>query len=167
MQSKFQFLSVILVFLFVSCDSNSVFDDYKSVPNEWQKNDIIQFEYTPSDTLNSYNLFINLRNTNDYKFNNLFLIAEIDFPNGKGVVDTLEYKMAQPNGELLGTGFTDVKENKLWYKENFTFNESGTYLIKLQHAMRENGNVDGVNALEGVTDIGFRIEHKINKHYLN
>ena len=58
------------------------------------------------------------------------------------IVDTLEYKMAQPNGELLGTGFTDVKENKLWYKENFTFNESGTYLIKLQHAMRENGNIN-------------------------
>ena len=58
----------------------------------------------------------------------------------------------------LGEGFTDVKENKLWYKENFTFNESGIYKIKLQHAMRENGNVEGVDALEGVTDIGFRIE---------
>jgi gliding motility-associated lipoprotein GldH len=159
MQSKFQLLSVVLVFLFVSCDSNRVFDDYKSVPNEWQKSDIVQFEYTASDSVKSYNLFINLRNDNDYKFNNLFLIAEIDFPNGKSVVDTLEYKMTQPNGKLLGTGFTDVKENKLWYKENFAFNESGTYHIKLQHAMRENRNVEGIDALEGITDIGFRIEH--------
>jgi gliding motility-associated lipoprotein GldH len=159
MQSKFQFITVFLVFLFVSCDSNQVFDEYKSVPNQWQKDDIVEFEFAPTDTLSSYNLFINLRNNNDYKFNNLFLIAEIDYPNGKSVVDTLEYKMAQPNGEFLGTGFTDIKENKLWYKENFTFNESGLYHIKLQHAMRENGNIEGVDALEGVTDIGFRIEN--------
>ncbi len=159
MQSKFQFITVFLVFLFVSCDSNQVFDEYKSVPNQWQKDDIVEFVFAPTDTLSSYNLFINLRNNNDYKFNNLFLIAEIDYPNGKSVVDTLEYKMAQPNGEFLGTGFTDIKENKLWYKENFTFNESGLYHIKLQHAMRENGNIEGVDALEGVTDIGFRIEN--------
>ncbi|MCB0461671.1 MAG: gliding motility lipoprotein GldH [Flavobacteriaceae bacterium] len=159
MQSKSQFIAVFLVFLFVSCDSNQVFDEYKSVSNQWQKDDIVEFKFAPTDTLISYNLFINLRNNNDYKFNNLFLIAEIDYPNGKSVVDTLEYKMAQPNGEFLGTGFTDVKENKLWYKEKFTFNESGIYHIKLQHAMRENGNIEGVDALEGVTDIGFRIEN--------
>ena len=162
MQSKFQLLFVVFVFMNVSCDSNRIYDEYKSVSSEWQKDDIVEFDFTPSDTLKSYNLFINIRNNNDYKFNNLFLIAEIDYPNGKSVVDTLEYKMAKPNGELLGTGFTDVKENKLWYKENFKFNESGTYKIKLQQAMRENGNVSGVNALQGVIDIGFRIENTIN-----
>jgi gliding motility-associated lipoprotein GldH len=159
MQSKFQLVCIVLAFLFMSCDSNRVFDEYKSVPNQWQKENVVEFVFTPTDTLSSYNLFINLRNTNDYKFNNLFLIAEIDFPNGKSEVDTLEYKMTKPNGEFLGTGFTDVKENKLWYKENFTFNESGTYKIKVQHAMRENGTIEGVNTLEGITDIGFRIEN--------
>jgi len=53
----------------------------------------------------------------------------------------------------------DVKENKLWYKENVIFNESGDYTVNIQHAMRENGKVNGVEALEGITDIGFRIEH--------
>jgi gliding motility-associated lipoprotein GldH len=69
--------------------------------------------------------------------------------------------MADPNGKLLGTGFTDVKENKLWYKgfvKPFIFNESGEYKIKIQHAMRQNGQVNGIENLEGITDIGFRIE---------
>jgi len=162
MQSKFQLVFLVFSILMVSCDSNRIYDEYKSVPNQWQKDDIVEFEYIPIDTLNAYNLFINIRNTNDYKFNNLFLIAELDFPNGKRVVDTLEYKMAKPNGELLGSGFTDVKENKLWYKEHFKFNESGTYKLKVQQAMRENGAIEGVDALQGITDIGFRIEH-INK----
>jgi gliding motility-associated lipoprotein GldH len=144
-----------------SCDSNRVFDEYKSVPNQWHKDSIISFNVIPPDSINSYNLFVNLRNTNEYKYNNLFLIVEIDYPNGKILKDTLEYKMADPNGKLLGTGFTDVKENKLWYKgfvKPFIFNESGEYKIKIQHAMRQNGQVNGIENLVGITDIGFRIE---------
>lgn len=146
---------------FSSCDSNRVFDEYKSVPNQWHKDSIISFIVIPPDSTNNYNLFVNLRNTNEYKYNNLFLIVEIDYPNGKILKDTLEYKMADPNGKLLGTGFTDVKENKLWYKgfdKPFIFNESGEYKIKIQHAMRQNGQVNGIENLEGITDIGFRIE---------
>ncbi len=53
--------------------------------------------------------------------------------------------MAKPNGEFLGTGFSDIKENKLWYKENVVFKEKGEYQFNIQHAMRENGKVNGVD----------------------
>ena len=62
------------------------------------------------------------------------------------------------NINILGTGFTDIKENKLWYKEGVVFNETGEYKINIQHAMRENGKINGVINLEGITDIGFRVE---------
>jgi gliding motility-associated lipoprotein GldH len=145
-----------------SCDSKAVFDEYKSVANQWHKDSIKSFNFKAPDTLNNYNLFVNLRNTNDYPFNNLFLIVELNYPNGKAVKDTLEYKMAAPNGELLGSGFSDIKENKLWYKgyiAPFKFSESGDYLVNIQHAMRKNGAVFGVEDLEGITDVGFRVEH--------
>ncbi len=90
------------------------------------------------------------------------MIAEINFPNGKTVKDTLEYQMAKPNGTLLGQGFTDVKENKLWYKERVQFDEAGTYTVTIQHAMRNNGEVNGVDNLEGITDVGFRREPATN-----
>jgi gliding motility-associated lipoprotein GldH len=155
------FIISICSAFFCSCDSNRVFDEYKSVPNQWHKDSIISFNVIPPDSINNYNLFVNLRNTNDYKFSNLFLIVEMDYPNGKIVKDTLEYKMADPSGKFLGTGFTDVKENKLWYKgheNSFVFNEMGEYKIHIQHAMRQNGQVNGIENLEGITDIGFRIE---------
>jgi len=158
MRNRILLFILLFSFVFVSCDSNSVFDKYKSVPNKWHKDSIVSFKVNPPDSTNAYNLFVTLRNTNDYKFNNLFLIVGMNFPNGKVIKDTLEYKMAKPNGELLGTGFTDVKENKLWYKEQVIFEESGEYTVNIQHAMRENGKVNGVIDLEGITDIGFRIE---------
>lgn len=152
------FLAIFFL-VFVSCDSNRVYDEYKSVPNKWHKDDVVSFNITPPDSTNAYNLFVNLRNTNAYKYNNLFLIVEMVFPHGKTIKDTLEYRMADPTGKLLGTGVTDTKENKLWYKEGVVFNESGNYKVNIQQAMRENGKVNGVVELEGVTDVGFRIEH--------
>ncbi|WP_178991215.1 gliding motility lipoprotein GldH [Winogradskyella schleiferi] len=154
-------LVVICCFLFTSCDPDAAFDRYKSVPNKWHKDSIASFNFKAPDTTKNYNLYVNLRNTNAYKFSNLFLIVELNYPNGKAVKDTLEYKMAAPNGELLGSGFSDLKENKLWfrgYKDPFKFNEEGDYQVNIQHAMRNNGDVDGVENLEGITDIGFRVE---------
>jgi len=158
MRNRILLFILLFSFLFVCCDSNSVFDKYKSVPNKWHKDSIVSFKVIPPDSINTYNLFVTLRTTNDYKFNNLFLIVGMNFPNGKVIKDTLEYKMAKPNGELLGTGFSDVKENKLWYKEQVVFEESGEYTVNIQQSMRENGKVNGVIDLKGITDIGFRIE---------
>jgi len=155
------FILCFVVLSGVACDSKRVFDEYKTIPEVWNKDKTLSFKISPPDSTKAYNLFINLRNTNAYKYNNLFLIVEINFPHGKSIVDTLEYKMAKPNGEFLGTGLSSVKENKLWYKEGVVFNESGEYTVNIKHAMRENGEVNGVANLEGITDIGFRIE-KIN-----
>ena len=82
----------------------------------------------------------------------------MQFPHGKIVQDTLEYRMTETDGRFLGTGYGSIKENKLWYKKGVIFNESGEYIVSIQQAMREKGKVEGVEELEGITDVGFRIE---------
>nr|WP_321221225.1 gliding motility lipoprotein GldH [uncultured Psychroserpens sp.] len=161
-KNKYWILYIVLIMSMLSCDSKRVFDEYQSVSGEWDKDNLIAFKVTPPDTINAYNLYVNLRNTEDYKYSNLFLIVELNYPNGKTIKDTLTYKMANPDGTFLGTGFTDVKENKLWYKgheEPFVFDEQGEYVVNIQHAMRENGSINGIEKLDGITDVGFRIEH--------
>lgn len=155
-------LLLLLVPTFISCDDNRVYDSYHTINNGWAKDEPIQFEISDVDSITSHNLFITLRNTNEYKYSNLFLIAKMDFPNGKNVTDTLEYEMATPEGKWLGTGFNDIKENKLWYKEGVRFRESGTYTFSIEHAVRKNGNITGDARLEGVTEVGLRIERSQN-----
>lgn len=149
-------------FLFCSCDDKRVFDSYESLPNKWHRDSIVSFQFKAPDTVNDYNLFINLRNSSDYKYSNLFIITQMRFPNGKVVTDTLEYIMAKPTGEWLGTGFGEIKENKLWYKEDVQFSEAGTYTIEIAQSMRESGETKGIEKLSGVTEVGFRIEKSIN-----
>lgn len=160
LKSKHYFV-FLLILMATSCDSNRIFDKYKSVPNQWHKDSIVSFNFKAPDTINTYNLFVNLRNTEAYKYSNLFLVVDLNYPNGKIIKDTLEYRMAAADGTFLGSGFTDVKENKLWYKgydNPFKFNEEGDYQVQIQQAMRENGEINGVTNLDGITDVGFRIE---------
>ena len=146
-----------VVFL-VSCDDSIVKTDYKPTTNgSWNKDSVVEFNFTGLDTINKHDMFINIRNDNTFPYSNLFLIAELDYPNGDTVTDTLEYMMAEPDGTWLGKGYGSIKENKLWYKENVVFPASGVYTLRVSHAMRKNGNVAGVVNLEGITDVGFEI----------
>jgi hypothetical protein len=61
---------------------------------------------------------------------------------------------------LLGNGFSDVKESKLWLKENFRFSQQGDYKFTVEQAVRELGEVEGVSSLKGISDLGIRIEKK-------
>ena len=151
-------LFLLASILLISCDEKRVFDEYKSVGNAWHKDSIVTFNLPELDSTKRYNLFVNLRANNAYKFNNLFLIVALEMPNGFTKVDTLEYQMADPDGTLLGDGFSDIKESKLFYKENVRFRSK--YKVSIKQAVRENGKVPGVKALDGITEVGFRIEKK-------
>ena len=150
-------LLILVAILFFSCDKKRVFDEYKSVGTAWHKDSIVTFNLPELDSTKRYNLFVTLRDNNNYPFNNLFLIVGIEMPNGFTKVDTLEYQMANPDGSLMGDGFSDIKENKLFFKEKVRFR--GKYKVNIKQAVRESGKVPGVTALEGITEVGFRIEN--------
>lgn len=156
MRLKNSVFILLAVILFYSCDKKRVFDEYKTLGSAWHKDSIITFDLPILDSTKRYNLFINLRDNNNYQYNNLFLIVSIEKPNGYTKVDTLEYQMANPDGTLLGEGFTDIKESKLFYKENVKFR--GKYKVHIKQAVRETGKIPGVKLLEGITDVGLRIE---------
>ena len=151
-------LSFIVIVSAASCDDSIVKTDFKATKNgSWNKDSIVEFSFSELDTIQKHHMYINLRNDNTFPYSNLFLIAELEYPNDEIVTDTLEFIMAQPDGTWLGKGYGSIKENKLWYKENIVFPSSGVYTLRLSHAMRKNGDVDGVVNLEGITDVGYEI----------
>jgi gliding motility-associated lipoprotein GldH len=158
MNKKSNLLFLIILICFSSCDKKRIFDEYKSVGQTWHKDSVVSFSFSQKDTVKPYNLFVNLRSNNKYPYNNLFLIVELEQPNKQTIVDTLEYQMANADGTLLGDGFTETKESKLFYKEKYQFKNSGTYNVYIQHAVRHSGKITGVENLDGILDVGFRME---------
>jgi gliding motility-associated lipoprotein GldH len=158
MKIKNSILFFLVALLIISCDKKRVFDEYKSVGNSWHKDSVVMFKLPQFDSSKKYNLFVNVRDNNDYPFNNLFLIVALEQPNKKTTVDTLEYQMANPDGTLMGEGFSDVKESKLFYKDKEEFKLKGEYKVYIKQAVRQTGKVAGVENLKGITEIGFRVE---------
>jgi len=157
---KLSIISFTAIFSLISCDNSFVYDQYEQVNGTWNVNQPFTFEYEAIDTVNPYDYFINLRVNKDFPYNNLFLIVETEFPSQQITIDTIQYQMAEPDGKLLGKGFSDTKESKLWFRENTAFSEKGLHKFKISQAVRELGKVDGVKELKGVTEVGFRIEKK-------
>lgn len=158
MNLKSSILFILIAVLLCSCDKKRVFDEYKSVGKAWNKNTVVDFNLPKLDTTKKYNLFVNLRADDSYEFNNLFLIVSLEQPDGLTKVDTLEYQMADADGTLLGDGFSDIKESKLFYKEKVQFKASENNKIHIKQAVRKTGKVIGVENLNGITAVGFRIE---------
>ncbi|WP_124979269.1 gliding motility lipoprotein GldH [Nonlabens xiamenensis] len=152
-------LLFFVVLICVSCDDQLVASGYATMPEQgWPLDEEKVFEIISPDTTQVYDLYVHLRNTHDYPYNNLWIISQMKFPQGKTVTDTLQYQMTNPQGEFLGSGSGDVFENKLWLKEGVRFRESGTYQLSLRHAMRKNGSVNGDAFLNGILDVGYSIE---------
>ena len=150
---------MLFAVLFFSCDEKQFFSEYKELDGTWKKADTLRFTFEQNDTVNPYHLFLNVRNNNDYPFNNMYLIVSMKEPGKKPTikVDTLEYLMANPDGTLMGEGFSDVKESKLIFKERVKF-KAGKHKVTIKQAARQTGKVAGIDKLEGITEVGFRIE---------
>lgn len=143
----------------VSCTDQLAYFKYHSTDNgKWGKDQPMEFTFSDLDSTRAYNMYITLRNDEQYPYSNLFLIAELTGPDGTSQRDTLEYEMADASGNWMGTGHGSVKENKLWYRENIVFPDSGVYTVTVSHAMRKNGSVEGIQELPGVLDVGLQIE---------
>lgn len=154
-------LLIWLVLLIVSaCSSNGFFNEYQAIEDySWKKDAPVIFNVISTDTISKKNVFINIRNNKEYRFSSIFLIGKIKFPSGIQVIDTLEYEMTDAKGNWLGTGFSDLKENKLFYKEAVQFLEAGNYEFTIEHATRGINDIFGTEPLKGITDVGLSIEN--------
>ncbi len=149
----FQLLFFGLILTLISaCDKNRVFEAYKEIPQSgWHKDSLVVFTIPVTDTLQNYNLYINVRNDIEYNYSNLWLFIEITQPGEIAITDTLDLLLADPTGKWMGEGFGGIKTRQVIYKSGVYFPVSGEYKINIQHGMRE-------ELLERITDIGFRVE---------
>lgn len=145
------FAFVLLISLF-SCQNKDENILINNVGNQWDKRKAQQFDFVVNDLQNPKNLVFVVRNNNDYPYSNLRLIAMLEHNKKVIATDTMNYVLARPNGEWLGTGFGETKEALFQYKLNYKFPQNGNYSLKVVQAMRR-------NVLPGIEDLGVKIQN--------
>jgi len=149
LRSIFAFVLLISLFSCQNKDESILIND---VGNQWSKKKVQQFDFAVNDAQNQKNLVFVVRNNNDYPYSNLRLIATLEHNKKVIATDTMNYVLAKPNGEWLGTGFGDTKEALFQYKLNYKFPQNGNYSVKVVQAMRK-------NVLPGIEDLGIKIQN--------
>jgi gliding motility-associated lipoprotein GldH len=138
-----------------ACNKDAVYRSSLPIPNNiWDMNRPLKFDAAMNDTVGKYNIFINVRNSDNYEFNNLYLFIDITNPAKVVERDTMECILADPNGKWLGKGLGDIWDNKILFKHNVRFRKQGNYEFTITQAMR-------VDSLPMIMDAGVSIEKSV------
>ena len=144
---------IVLAICFASCGTPSEFEGNQSInPEGWKANEPVHFEFETHDTLQLHNFYIDVRNREDYAFSNIFFFVEMEFPNGKKSIDTVECMLADEQGEWLGESSASLHNHEFLYQSAKQFPLGGRYKIDIRQGMR-------TNDLKGITDVGFKLTH--------
>lgn len=143
---------IALVAVFVSCDSNKIYEEHFDVDSDgWHTDDIKTFQFDIEDTVSALNLYVNIRTSTDYPYSNMYIFLHSAYPDGYTDMDTLEFLLAEPDGRWVGESSGTVVENNILISQGGRFATRGTYTFKIENAMRD-------EVLPEVIDIGFRVE---------
>ena len=145
--------------LLLSCNSNVVFSEYKSLPEDegWAKKNKIAFEVDIEDTESRHDIYVNVRNADTYMYRNLFMFLETKYPDGQTKMDTLEVLLADEKGNWMGSGAGDLWDNSILFKKNTKFPLKGKYTFTFEQAMRF-GDQTTIDPLPFIMDVGITIE---------
>ncbi|MFN2429702.1 MAG: gliding motility lipoprotein GldH [Cryomorphaceae bacterium] len=152
----------LMATLLLSCaDDNLVFEENVIFDNNaWAVNDRAVLKLDITDTVSQHNFYINVRNTENYPYRNLYVFVKTIFPNDKFSKDTVGIVLADATGKWLGSGSGYLNSsrhlsNTIMYQYNKRFPLSGEYTIEIEQAMR-------TDTLEGIRNVGVRIEKAAN-----
>ena len=158
MNKKFRnscfFSLLLLVCTMFSCKQNTFYHKSDVFPNEtWNADSSLVYRFTILDSLQYYNIYVDVRNTVNYPYQNLYLFFTTQFPDNSQFTDTLNAILCDVYGHWTGKGSGRIKENRFTLKSKVRFQQKGEYIFSVQHAMRE---VD----LKGITDFGMTLQYE-------
>lgn len=149
-------LYTLVVFLVCSCSKGTIYSHYEDLPvTGWNADSIVHFVFSVTDTIEPYDLVVDLRHTERYPFQNVFFFTEfyrIDTLSGDHLIvsDTLEYYLADSRGRWLGNGYGNLKDMPMLFMQNITFPIPGDYRLSVRQGMYG-------EELKGVSEIGLTV----------
>ena len=136
-----------------SCTQLEVFEKNTTiVHNNWLTTLQPSFDFVIKDIKARYNLYIVLRHTDAYRYNNIWLNVGTQSPGDSTRFQKFDLQLGSDAIGWEGTGMDDIWEvRKLITNGPVTFNKAGNYHFSIAHIMRE-------NPLPNVLSIGLRVE---------
>lgn len=145
------FITSVIAF---SCTTVDLYEKTVSIPgHSWQNSYKPEFKFIITDTTSTYTVYMVLRHTEKYSFNNIYVNLHIKGPGQDSAVKVQrDLTLATNEKGWLGSGMDDIYEHRIILTEGQTL-KAGEYYFKLEQIMRE-------DPLNHVLDAGIRVEKR-------
>ena len=128
-------------------EKNMEFNDH-----EWQSSVRPDISFEINDTVSLYNIYIVVRHTDAYNFNNMYVRVAVKEPgSGLGKTGDYDLELATNGKGWIGTAMDDIYDARLLIQPKTRFRKTGIYHITLEQLMRE-------DPLKNVLSAGLRVE---------
>ena len=156
MKNLFVFLFVVLSFSWTACTRpDGMYEKDIPLPGQqWTSSfhPSFTFDISDKDTAYSYNVYIVIRHTDAYNYNNIWIRGSIKQPADSAIrTDRYDLLLATNEKGWLGTGMEDIYEQRVLIQQSTKFTRPGEYVLTLEQVMRE-------DPLKHVLNIGVRVE---------
>lgn len=141
--------------LIVSCRQINVYEKNTVIPDyTWSQDFTVTGDFIISDTVTAYNIYLVLRHTDAYRYNNIWLNIGLQPPGESMQVQKVNLTLGDDANGWEGTGMNDIWEvRKLLNGEPRRFRQPGKYSFTISQIMRD-------NPLLHVMSAGLRVETK-------
>lgn len=152
---NFYLKGIILLFVtstLIACDKQTVYHSFQSIPTEgWQRKDTLFFNVDVPDSFTYYKLSVEVRNRNDYPYQNINLsISCNDSAANPLPADTLQLILANKDGRWKGTGWGSLYQLE-FSAGGVQISKPGSYHFKIAHTLPD-------EVLRGINDIGIKLK---------
>lgn len=143
---------ILLVSYLYSCTTVDIYEKSITIPgHEWKSDFRPSFNFTIKDSSTPYNIFLVLRHTEKYSFNNLYVNLYVKGP-GQDSTEKFQgdLKLGDNEKGWLGTGMDDIYEHRVLLAKSRNLT-AGDYTFTIEQIMRE-------DPLKNVLNAGLRLE---------
>lgn len=143
----------ILSTLIISCAKIDLFEKQAQIPSQqWFYNNTPQFTFHIDDTISLYNVYVVLRHSDLYSYNNIWLRLGTKAPSDSMHFQNINLILATDSKGWEGSGMDDIFEvRKNISPGPLSFKTPGDYTFSIAQIMRE-------NPLRYILSVGVRVE---------
>ena len=148
-------LTAVLALVLSGCNDNSVYQEYIDFDDRyWIVKEKPEFSFEIRDTVSTYDIYCNVRNTTMYPNSRLFVNVSLTDTTGKVLQEKLvwDFLFEPKTGKPLGkSGLGDLYDHQIPVLKKYKFRKAGVYQMQLEQFMR-------TDTLAGVTSVGVSVE---------
>ena len=128
----------VVVFL-MCCKSIDTYELNCPIPNHaWNSTFIVKGSFMISDTTSLYNMYVVLRHTDAYKYNNIWMNIGLQYPQENMKYKKVNLSLGSDQSGWEGTGVDDIWHvKKRLNKQPFKFQKSGQFRYSISNIMRD------------------------------